>query len=48
MHPAIHTALIDARETELRSVRRHELPVAEARRPLAVRIALRVRRVATV
>ena len=47
MHPALYAAVTAARESEIRSVRRHELPPRRARQPLfSIRIALRTRRLA--
>jgi hypothetical protein len=48
MHPAVYVALIDSRETELRTERHHERPVREPRvRPFALRLAIRSRRLRT-
>jgi hypothetical protein len=44
MHPAIYTALIDARATELRAAKRQERRAHEPRVRVAIRVAMRSRR----
>lgn len=47
MHPAIYTALIDARETELRAAKHQQRPAHKPRVRIAIRIAMRSRRLRT-
>jgi hypothetical protein len=47
MHPAIYTALIDAHETELRTTKHQERPAHKRRIRLAIRVAMRSRRLRT-
>jgi hypothetical protein len=50
MHPAVYAALTEARETEIRTARRHHHTPArqpqQPRRRFSIRVALRTRRLA--
>jgi hypothetical protein len=48
MHPALYAAVIEARQSDLRRARRHEVPAArKPRSRFSLRVAFRPRRVAT-
>ena len=44
MHPAIYTALIDARENDLRAAKPRERPEHKPRVRFSIRVAMRSRR----